>query len=36
VKGQHAPWLAVPSAALLVCGLALVIRAGNRASLPVE
>jgi drug/metabolite transporter (DMT)-like permease len=36
VKGQHVPWLGVPSAALLVCGLALVIRAGNRASLPVE
>jgi drug/metabolite transporter (DMT)-like permease len=36
VKGQHVPWLAVPSAALLVVGLALVIRAGNRASVPVE
>jgi len=37
VKGQHVPWLAIPSAALLVTGLALVIRAGSRTpSLPVE
>ena len=37
--GQTPPLLAVPAAALLVTGLALVIRAGNRAtepSLPVE
>ena len=39
VKGQHVPLLAVPAAALLVTGLALVIRAGGRAtapSVPVE
>lgn len=39
VKGQHVPLLAVPAAALLVAGLALVIRAGGRAtepSVPVE
>jgi drug/metabolite transporter (DMT)-like permease len=36
VKGQHVPWLAVPSAALLVTGLAIVIRASTRPSLPVE
>jgi drug/metabolite transporter (DMT)-like permease len=39
VTGQHVPWLAVPSAALLVCGLALVIRSSSRAtapSVPVE
>ena len=39
VKGQHVPLLAIPAAALLVTGLALVIRAGGRAtepSVPVE
>jgi drug/metabolite transporter (DMT)-like permease len=39
VKDQHVPWLAVPSAALLVAGLALVIRANTRTttpSVPVE
>jgi drug/metabolite transporter (DMT)-like permease len=39
VAGQHVPWLALPSAALLVAGLAIVIRAGSRTaapSLPVE
>ncbi|MCU1622832.1 MAG: family transporter [Frankiales bacterium] len=39
VKNQHVPWLAVPSAALLVAGLALVIRANTRTttpSVPVE
>ena len=39
VKGQHVPLLAVPAAALLVTGLALVIRAGGRStepSVPVE
>ena len=39
VKGQHVPLLAVPAAALLVTGLALVIRATGRdtaPSLPVE
>ena len=39
VKGQHVPLLAVPAAALLVTGLALVIRAGGRTtepSVPVE
>jgi drug/metabolite transporter (DMT)-like permease len=39
VSGQHVPWLAVPSAALLVTGLAIVIRAGSRTatpSVPVE
>ena len=39
VKGQRVPLLAVPAAALLVAGLALVIRAGGRAtepSVPVE
>jgi drug/metabolite transporter (DMT)-like permease len=36
VKGQHVPLLAVPAAALLVTGLALVIRSSARASLPVE
>ena len=39
VKGQHVPLLAVPAAALLVAGLALVIRAGGRStepSVPVE
>ena len=37
--GQTPPLLALPAAVLLVAGLALVIRAGNRAtepSLPVE
>ena len=36
VSGQHVPWLAIPSAALLVTGLAVVIRASSRPSLPVE
>jgi drug/metabolite transporter (DMT)-like permease len=39
VSGQHVPWLAVPSAALLVTGLAIVIRSGSRTtepSVPVE
>jgi drug/metabolite transporter (DMT)-like permease len=36
VKDQHVPWLAVPSAALLVAGLALVIRSSTRPSVPVE
>ena len=39
VSGQHVPWLAIPSAALLVAGLAVVIRAGSRTttpSVPVE
>ena len=39
VKGQHVPLLAIPAAALLVTGLALVIRAGGRStepSVPVE
>jgi drug/metabolite transporter (DMT)-like permease len=39
VSGQHVPLLAVPSAALLVTGLAIVIRAGTRTttpSVPVE
>ena len=36
VKGQHVPWLAVPSAMLLVTGLALVIRAGTSEAIPVE
>jgi drug/metabolite transporter (DMT)-like permease len=37
VSGQHVPWLAIPSAALLVAGLSVVIRAGSRTpSLPVE
>lgn len=36
VKGQHVPLLAVPAAALLVTGLALVIRASSRANVPVE
>ncbi|MFN2538286.1 MAG: DMT family transporter [Mycobacteriales bacterium] len=39
VSGQHVPWLAIPSAALLVTGLAVVIRAGTRTttpSVPVE
>jgi len=36
VRGQHVPWLAIPSAALLVAGLAVVIRASTRPSLPVE
>ena len=36
VSGQHVPWLAVPSAALLVAGLALVIRAGSPPAVPVE
>lgn len=39
VKGQHVPLLAVPAAALLVTGLALVIRSSSRTAepaLPVE
>jgi drug/metabolite transporter (DMT)-like permease len=36
VSGQHVPWLAIPSAALLVAGLAVVIHASSRPSLPVE
>jgi drug/metabolite transporter (DMT)-like permease len=39
VSGQHVPWLAVPAAALLVTGLALVIRSTGRETapaLPVE
>jgi drug/metabolite transporter (DMT)-like permease len=36
VSGQHVPWLAIPSAALLVTGLAVVIRASSRPSVPVE
>ena len=39
VKGQHVPLLAVPAAALLVTGLALVIRSSSRTTepaLPVE
>jgi drug/metabolite transporter (DMT)-like permease len=36
VSGQHVPLLALPSAALLVAGLAVVIRASTRPSVPVE
>ena len=36
VKGQHVPWLAVPSAALLLLGLAIVIRSSSRPAVPVE
>lgn len=39
VKGQHVPWLALPAAALLLTGLALVIRSTSREatpSVPVE
>jgi drug/metabolite transporter (DMT)-like permease len=36
VKGQHVPLLGVPAAVLLVCGLALVIRASTGPSVPVE
>ena len=36
VKGQHVPWLAVPAAVLLVCGLGLVIRSSSGPSVPVE
>jgi drug/metabolite transporter (DMT)-like permease len=37
VKGQHVPLLAIPSAALLVSGLALVIRTSTSTpSVPVE
>jgi drug/metabolite transporter (DMT)-like permease len=36
VAGQHVPLLAVPAAALLVAGLAIVISSGQRESAPVE
>ena len=36
VAGQHVPWLAVPSAVLLVIGLAIVIRGSSRPAVPVE
>jgi drug/metabolite transporter (DMT)-like permease len=36
VSGQHVPWLALPSAGLLVAGLALVIRTSTRPAVPVE
>ena len=36
VSGQHVPWLAVPSVALLVLGLAVVIRSSSRPAVPVE
>ena len=36
VSGQHVPLLAVPAAALLVAGLAIVISGGKRESVPVE
>jgi len=36
VKGQHVPLLALPAGALLVAGLAIVIRSGERESAPVE
>ncbi len=36
VAGQHVPALAIPAAALLVTGLAIVISSGQRESVPVE
>jgi drug/metabolite transporter (DMT)-like permease len=36
VSGQHVPLLALPAAALLVAGLAIVISSGQRESAPVE
>lgn len=36
VAGQHVPLLAIPAAALLVAGLAIVISSGERESAPVE
>lgn len=36
VKGQHVPLLAIPSAVLLVIGLALVIASSSRPAVPVE
>jgi drug/metabolite transporter (DMT)-like permease len=36
VSGQHVPLLALPAAALLVVGLAIVISSGERESAPVE
>jgi drug/metabolite transporter (DMT)-like permease len=36
VSGQHVPALALPAAALLVAGLAIVISSGERESAPVE
>jgi drug/metabolite transporter (DMT)-like permease len=36
VAGQHVPLLAIPAAALLVAGLAIVISSGQRESAPVE
>ena len=36
VSGQHIPALAIPAAALLVAGLAIVISGGKRESVPVE
>ncbi|MDP9182316.1 MAG: DMT family transporter [Actinomycetota bacterium] len=36
VSGQHVPALAIPAAALLVAGLAIVISSGERESAPVE
>jgi drug/metabolite transporter (DMT)-like permease len=36
VAGQHVPLLALPAAALLVSGLAIVISSGQRESAPVE
>jgi drug/metabolite transporter (DMT)-like permease len=36
VSGQHVPLLAIPAAALLVAGLAIVISTGSQESAPVE